>query len=296
MMSMTRLSQTSLRPFVKMLWAVEASSGSQCVEGAREHVLPTGGTHLVFRLSDSPLRIFRGVEDACGQTFGHAIVGGVRSTFYVRDISTLSCSVGALLHPGAAEALLGAGADELSERHTPLFDLWGRAASLAHERLLAVNGAERRLAVFETLLTERLPVATRWRPAIAHAIERLESGENIRAVVADSGYSHRHFIALFRRAVGLSPRRYGRLVRFQQVLKLFTAGREMAFVDLAIDAGYSDQPHFNRAFRAFSGVTPGEYRKIAPVQPNHVWVNDPTRGQRDRGQFHSRLGVKTAVS
>jgi len=178
-----------------------------------------------------------------------------------------------------AAAFLGAGADELSERHTPLFDLWGRAALLVHEQLLAVDGAERRLALFESLLIHRLSVVCGLAPAIAHALDRLVAGDPIQEIVADSGYSHRHFIALFRRAVGLSPETYRQVVRFQQAMKLFTTEREKSLVDLAIDAGYSDQPHFNRAFRAFAGVTPGEYRKIAPAQPNHVWVNHPGRGR-----------------
>jgi hypothetical protein len=120
----TRVPRPSLRPFVKVLWATEQTRAPQFIASAREHVLPTGSMHLVFRLSDPPLRLFDGVEDTDGHTLGHAIVGGARSTFYVRDISTPSCSVGAQLHPGAAESLFGATAEELAERHTRLEDLW----------------------------------------------------------------------------------------------------------------------------------------------------------------------------
>ena len=50
---------------------------------------------------------FDGLEDRCGRTIDHAIVGGARAAFYVRDISKPVRSVGAQLQPGAAEILLG---------------------------------------------------------------------------------------------------------------------------------------------------------------------------------------------
>jgi AraC-like DNA-binding protein len=276
-MLITRLPRPSLRPFVKMLWATEHTNGQRCVPGAREHVLPTGSMHFVFRLSDPPLRLFAGVEDTCGHTLGHAVVGGARSTFYVRDISTPSCSVGAQLYPGVAEILFGATADELSERHTRLEDLWGRAALVAHEQLLAAGGPERQLAVFEALLAARLPVVRGLHPVVAHALERFVTPDSIREVVKDSGHSHRHFIALFRRAVGLPPKLYCRVMRFQRALERVTADGTASWVDLAIEAGYSDQPHFNREFQEFAGIAPGEYRKIVPAHPHHVGVSGPTR-------------------
>lgn len=277
-MLITRLPRPSLRPFVKVLWATERTTGQKVVAGAREHVLPTGSMHLVFRFSDPPLRLFDGVEDTYGHTLGHVVVGGARSTFfYVRDISTPSCSVGAQLQPGAAEALFGATADELAERHTRLEDLWGRAALAAHEHLLEATMPERQLAVFEALLAARLPVVRGLHPAVAQALERFAASDSIEEVVKDSGYSHRHFIALFRRTVGLSPKRYCRVMRFQSALERVTLDGAASWVDLALEAGYSDQPHFTREFQEFAGVAPREYRKIAPAFPHHVKVSGLTR-------------------
>lgn len=272
-MLISRLPRPALRPFVKTLWVTAPTNGQPSVEGAREHVLPTGAMHLVFRLGDAPLRLFNDIDDASGHMIGHAVVGGVRSTFYVRDVSTPSCSVGAQLHPGAAEVLFGATADELSERHTSLEDLWGITASVARERLLEAGGPQQQLAMFEAILMARLPAVRGLHPAVAQAIGQLAATNNIHEVVKQSGYSHRHFIALFRRAVGLSPKAYCRILRFQEVLDRIARGEAISWADLAMDCGYSDQAHFNREFRGFAGIAPEAYRKLSPVFAHHVSID-----------------------
>jgi hypothetical protein len=135
-MLLKRYPPPALRPFVKSLWVSDQTNVQRPAERTREHVLPTGEMHLVFRLSDQPLHLFKDDEDATGQILGCAIVGGARSTFYVRDISKPSCSVGAQLQPGAAKLLFGTPADELAERHTLLEDLWGHSANSAREQLI----------------------------------------------------------------------------------------------------------------------------------------------------------------
>lgn len=238
--------------------------------GAREHVLPTGGMHLVFRLSGEPLRLFDDDEDRHGRLLGQAVVGGARSTFYSKDISTPTCSVGAQLRPGAPELLFGATAQDLSHRHTPLQDLWGSSADHAYEQLLDAGEPERRLAQLESLLARRLPTVRGLHPAVACALERFEELDSVHAVVKQSGYSHRHFIALFRRAVGLSPKVYARVARFQRALRHVASEGAASWAAIALEAGYSDQAHFNRDFLEFAGVTPSRYRRIAPPSPCHV--------------------------
>jgi AraC-like DNA-binding protein len=90
--------------------------------------------------------------------------------------------------------------------------------------------------------------------------------------VKESGYSHRRFIELFRRTLGLTPKLYCRVLRFQEALERGAATRAASWVDVALDAGYSDQAHFNREFLEFAGVTPGQYREISPAFSHHVAI------------------------
>ena len=268
---MKRLPRPALRPFVEAIWALD-ETGTHASARQREHVLPTGAMHLVFRLSDDPLRLFDDEHDREGRMVSTMVVGGARARFYIRDVSKPLCSVGAVLRPGAAEVLFGIPADELSGRHTALEDLWGMRAASARDQLAELPSSEERLDAFERLLAARLPIIRALHPAVAHALRQFDATKTVHEVVRESGYSHRRFIALFSRAVGLTPKMYCRVLRFQRALDRAGHAGPICLVDMAVASGYSDQSHFNREFKEFTGVTPTEYRAASPVAPHHVTV------------------------
>ncbi|MDN6887050.1 helix-turn-helix domain-containing protein [Variovorax sp. CAN2819] len=282
-MQLTRLAPPHLRPFVRLMWASSPEGTPDEQPGAREHVLPTGGMHLVFRLSGPSLRLFRDDADAQGFTVGYAMVGGTRSAFFVRDVSVTTRTVGVMLQPGAARALLGAPEDALAERHTPLEALWGADANFALEQLHGTDSLQRQLAIVVALLEARLASSSMHglHPAVAQALARMygasvndDDGQAgaIGQLVQQSGYSHRRFIALFRGMTGLAPKQYARMLRFDHVLGQFAIQPDRPWVELALEAGYSDQAHFNRDFKAIAGMSPQAYRRAAPVSSRHVRI------------------------
>lgn len=257
----------ALRLFVKQLWISDEATVTAPV---RERMLPTGAMHLAIRLSGPPIRLYDGER---GRDLGFGVVGGARAAFYVRDAAP-ACSVGAQLEPGAALPLFGAPASALADHHTDLEALWGDAARALRDELLAIPDPDHRLARFECALAVRLPRVRGVHPAVAHALARFDAEPaRIADVVDETGYSHRRFIALFRDDVGLTPKRYCRVARFQRVLASIGAG-EPRWGALALDAGYADQAHFTREFSELAGISPGRYRALAPAQPNHVPVKN----------------------
>ena len=161
-MSVKRLPIPVLRPFVTLVWDSDQAASSG--QPLREHLLPSGAMHLVFRLTDCQLCIFDAPDTPQPQRIGGSIIGGIRSRFYIRESFGPSRSVGAVLRPGTAELLFGATAEELAEKHTPLESLWGGAAQYLRERLLETENAAERLTVLETSLAARLPRARCLQP------------------------------------------------------------------------------------------------------------------------------------
>ncbi|MDO9015871.1 MAG: AraC family transcriptional regulator [Deltaproteobacteria bacterium] len=265
-----------LRPFVETLWLSDAPA-----LGPREIVLPTGAMHVVVRLSDTPLVVYDSLDDPTGRELGCAVVGGARTTAYVRDMSRPTRAVGASLWPGAAELLFGVPADALAGRHTRLDALWGAFTRELRDRVRAAATPADQLDEFERLLTSRLHRGGGVHPAVGYALERLRHGDPVAAVVGATGYSHRAFNALFLRAVGLTPKRWGRVQRLSRAL---AQPAETPWTEVAHAAGYSDQAHLTREFRAMAGITPGRWRAAAPSEPRHVLVKNVQDGGRAGGR------------
>lgn len=264
-MNVSRDPVPPLRPFIRKVWVLDSGGEST----GRERVLPTGLMHLAFRLTGAPFTFFRDPSAAQGQTVGFEVIGGPRSSSYVKRLSP-GRSIGVQLEPGVAGLLFGIPADHLAERHTPLTDLWGSEAAELRERLASIDEPAALIDALERFLLARLPRVHGVDPAIAFALDQFRRSVPVSQVVASIGWSHRRFIERFRATVGMTPKRFCRVRRFAHVLRL--AGRRPAasLAELALDAGYSDQPHFNREFRELADMPPGEYRNAAPAAAHHV--------------------------
>lgn len=283
---MERAPHPALAGLVRSVWLSATATPQALPAAPREWMMPSGEMHLVLRLAGPPIRVFDHLDDHVPQNLGYAVVNGARTGAYAKAVAAGSSSIGIQLWPGASLALLGLPADELAGRHVQLDDIWGASAGLLREALLAAPSAEGKLRCLETALMQRLPSSARspWRSAhrvVLTGLQQLQAGSSVDAAARRSGYSQRQFVRLFSQAVGLTPRLYVRVQRFQKALRLMQRQRP-SLAEVAFEAGYSDQPHFNRDFRDFSGLTPEQYRAARPVAVNHVPVSSPVAGSGRR--------------
>lgn len=236
--------------------------------------------HLVFRLTPEPLTVCSDPAGSNPRVVGHSLIGGARSSYYVRDVSAASHSVGAVFHPGTAPLLLGIPASELAERHSLLDDLWGHHEVTRIRGWLAEAGSpERELTILETVLAARLPRVRALHPAVSEALACFAGGAPVGEVVKQTGYSHRTFLSLFHDAVGLTPKVFCRVTRVQRAADLLRGPAHPQLAEVALTAGYADQAHCSREFSAIAGISPARYRTLAPRQANHVPIVPPTVGR-----------------
>lgn len=139
----------------------------------------------------------------------------------------------------AADELLD-NADALSTR---LFD----SSDAAHQFSLLDHDIGVRIAAARPVKRE---LAWAWQELV-----RTSGRVRIARIVADLGWSERHFAASFRTEFGLSPKTLARVFRFERAIQKLTRGRR-DLADVAVSSGYYDQPHFNRDFTQFAGLPP----------------------------------------
>jgi AraC-like DNA-binding protein len=155
--------------------------------------------------------------------------------------------------------------------------VWGaRGARRLRERLLEAPPPDETLRVLECALLEQVRRPMERHPAVRYAIGEFTSVPQIRTVsdiTSELGFTARRFIETFSDQVGMTPKAFCRVRRFQEAVRLAAEAREIEWVRVAADCGYFDQAHFIRDFRAFSGINPSDYRGRATRNRNHVAID-----------------------
>lgn len=260
--------QGALAEAIAMIWAWPDFQ----VAHAQELILPHGAMELTINLAETPLNV-RHLDDSTQTIHGPMVIGGCSKPFFIgtdRPQSLLSV----LFKPGAARLIFGLPATELHNQHLSLNTLWGVDADRLYDRLLHAPTTKHRFAIVEAALCQQIEVAgprqhTTRHGAVDYALRTFKAdpinGE-ITPVVEAVGLSATRFIQVFREEIGMTPKRYTRLLRFQYGLRQIINGQHATWSDLALACGYYDQAHFINEFRAFSGITPTQY---APTDPDH---------------------------
>jgi AraC-like DNA-binding protein len=249
------LPRAPLSDFIELLWLFERPTPSH----GRERLLPTGTVELVINLGDSRVDRFE------------ALVVGPHSRFFELDTSRPTSVIGAHFKPGGMFAFLDEPIDELHNCHVPLAALWGGRVAEMRERLLAADGAEARLRLFERLLLTQLDRRRNGHGAVNHALAQFSCGRRrIGDVVEDTGLSPRRFIRLFSDQVGLTPKAFCRVRRFQGAVARLHGLQEVDWADTALACGYADQSHMIHDFKDFAGLSPARYLARQGQHMNHV--------------------------
>lgn len=223
-----------------------------------EHILPSGGVQMLFTLHDTPIVCIPDGNSTRQFSWRDSIVHGPQWKSYIAGPKPCGGVAGVAFRPGAAGAILGVPITDLAGDHCTLGMLWGRSGQFLHERLKQAAGPREVFAILERDLRARIQPKLNAHPAVACALQRPLSSR-IADAQRESGFSPKHFTALFRAAVGLTPKHYSRLQRFNTVLRCLASGERLNLAACAANAGYSDQAHLTREFREFAGMTPTQY-------------------------------------
>src|SRR5262245_44918788 len=270
MIFVTRAPGPPLSEFVELLWLYDGYDPGH----PRERLLPTWTMELVIDLDDAPMRVAAGDREPF-HAYRGPLLCGTHSTPFVIDTSAPATVLGVHFKPGGAFPFLPVPAGELQDAHVPLADLWGRRADELRDRALEARTPQERLRVLERCLGAMAPRPLERHPAVSFALSEFPRGPGARSVATVAKYaglSRRRFTELFRSEVGLTPKRFCRVVRFQEVLRRVQRHRRVDWSAVALRSGYFDQAHFINDFREFCGVTPTAYLECRGDHLNHLPV------------------------
>jgi len=253
-----------LLSFVRTLWYCRAPR----VAHHRERVLPNGCMQIILNLSRSYLTDC-GEDGTANRRLPRAIVVGPRARYEVIDTADMEEIVGIVIQPGGFAGLFRERADLFFERSIGLEEV-SPGMSLT-DRLCEVPAPVEKLRTLEVLLTGHLYPGARRSELVDQAMYLFRKKDFSIAECARSvGLSERRLSQVFREQVGVAPKMWCRIRRFQIALRALHNGKDVPWAELALRCGYYDQSHFANDFRMFSGINPTTYSALRGSWQNHV--------------------------
>jgi AraC-like DNA-binding protein len=255
--------------FVAMVWACRSEPRPHGLE----RVLPTGGAQLIVNLKEDETRLYDPDRPHEPAVTAGSVLSSAQTRYQIIDTSEQEYVAGVAFRPGGAALFMPMPAHEVSDIDVPLDEIWGRARTARlRERLLASRTLDAMLDVLDATLCESWTRRS-LHPAVSYALGVFDRGpeaNSVAAVTQRVGLSAKRFIERFKAEVGITPKRYCRVHRFQRALTEMGRSNRVDWTSVALDCGYFDQAHFIRDFREFSGITPTAYESARTAFYNHV--------------------------
>jgi AraC-like DNA-binding protein len=253
--------QQPLSKFVDNFWLYEGYEAEHKID----RILPTGTLELAINLRQNELLFYDAERPENCSRFSGAVVSGAHGRSFVPHPTEELCIIGVHFKPGGAFPFLGLPAGELADTHVDLETIWGRSAGELRERLCEAGSSTERFQLLQKALLSRLCQGVEQHYAVSTALEMFwknQAGPTVREAAKYLGLSQRRFIQCFKEEVGMTPKLFSRIQRFQQARTFIQQNPSPNWATLAVDLGYFDQSHLIREFVEFSGLTPTDYLSL----------------------------------
>jgi AraC-like DNA-binding protein len=270
MLYLERSPHPALCPFIKSLWYARDPLATR----RHERVLPTGRAQIVISLARDYLTDANHPTNPLEHT-APAIFLGIYSHYQLIDSIDLTELIGVVFHPAGTLPFFPANTRIFTNCETSLTDIWGNPFHSLRDQLRQAPTPNQKFAILEAALLQRLQRSkTQHRdPIIDFALTHLHDSPGT-TTIADltytTGLSPRRLSERFNEQVGVSPKLYCRIQRFQQAVQQMHQGTDIDWTELALTCGYYDQSHFANDFRAFSGLSATAYSATSRIWANHI--------------------------
>ena len=230
--------------FVRAYWILEDD------DPFRVHrIVPDGRAQLILNLGRPYEACADGVWTRQPQCF---LIGQITGPLMLRSSGAVRM-IGLTFHPHTAGRLLNVPIGELTDKAVSVDDI-----SRDLHRLVQEIETPDQAGALDGMVLSLAKRAGREDGVLAGAVGEVESGGtllSVEEIARQAGLSARQFERRFRQAVGIPPKLFSRMQRFQRVFAALEGART-GWADAAIRCGYYDQAHLIRDFREFAGKPP----------------------------------------
>jgi AraC-like DNA-binding protein len=241
-----------LQPYIKHFLFIESEHGMV------NRILPDTSIVIAFRLKGNVSYSDNGTT----QQFPQTVISGIRESSRLVDYEKGATNLLVIFNEGGAAPFFKEPLHELGSLSVSLDHLIHRSKVNAIEEELAVAGNNKqRIMIIECFLLSELK---RKEPdqLVREAILQIKQTKGdikIKDLLTGLPISRDPFEKRFRKITGTSPKHFAAIVRLKNLIDNYTGS--ISLTEAAYTAGYYDQAHFIKDFRAFTGQTPHDFFK-----------------------------------
>jgi len=246
-----------LKEYVRYFWTLEYQSNT---EGSRSfRTIADGCPGLIFQHSD------KGTLFQQEKELPPVFLYGQSTGFSEIRLSGILSTIGIYFYPHALKGVFGLDADELTDSCLDLNVLTLKQNFPLSEQLLNAVSIKERVGILSAFLFAQIRKNTGLiEGPIQYALFRISETKGtvpLKDLLVTLQLSERSLERKFQRQVGISPKLFSRICRFQESLVQLKNNKYSKLSDIAFENGYADQSHFIRAFKEFAGSSPFQYQK-----------------------------------
>lgn len=244
-------------------------------EHIMEKFLPDGSMDLLIDLTEKPKKLFHNEEGTTYTTYKRSWISGMKTEYILIDAS-VSSMIGVHFRPGGAYPFFDFPLNELNNLTIEMDTLWNKEIHDIREAILSTPMIEQKFRILESYFSEKGKRKSEPNLLIKYAVDQLMQSPEVWTIdklTQKVGVTQKHLISLFKKYVGLTPKQFARICKFQKVIQLVEKQQQIEWTPIAYECGYYDQAHFIKEFKAFSGLNPsrylvqrGEYINYLPVK------------------------------
>lgn len=206
-----------------------------------------------------------------------AVVVGAQTTRVVDLLITgPQCAWYIFFRPAGLYRLFGVTAARLTNEGYSATEVLGADAVRLHLHLHHADSPAAMARATEEVLRGRLCCARPAHPVrqAASALLQRHGRIPLDALATASSLSRRHFERTFVEQIGMAPKRYARVARFQFALHLKRQRPALTWTEISQTAGYFDQAHLIKDFRALAGAVPSSFLRLLVDPQGRGWASD----------------------
>jgi len=248
-----------LDQYIEYYYVLE-SSADHPISGTGR-VYPYGNIVLVFHYGHPHL--FQ-KKDQSPTIEPSTVICGQQTSYYDLTPRGNVGMIFVLFKPFGAGMFFDLSMNELLDSNIAFENVVNHEAAEIEERIREAVDLSKRIEIIENFLFQRLTKRNHSCVRLVAAFQKMDTTigrVTIPELAETACLGTRQFRRQFSRYVGMKPKQYLRIFRFQQLLRLKRENTTLNYAQLALDCGFYDQSHFINSFKNMTGLTPGEFFK-----------------------------------